>query len=127
VILDTTWALQVVLGGAVTTNELEVMVDYIVHTPSGVTATPATSQAASSGASDVTILAAPTKSAESREPIRVSIYNKDTVNATPTVKLDNGTTERIVIKAVLATLETLHFEKGRGWYSTDANGAIKTV
>ena len=41
--------------------------------------------------------------------------------------VDDNATNRILIKATLATLETLYYEDGKGWYSTDSNGAVKTA
>ena len=111
--------LEAVLAGAVAANQPEVTVDYIDWNPQGAPTPPAQFRVALNSTTDVTILAAPVGN-PTREPIRIAIYNKDTASVTVTVKTDDGTTERIIMKKVLATLETLHFEKGSGWYTTNA-------
>ncbi len=116
--------LEAVLAGAVAANQPEAIVDYIEYNPQAMATPPAQVRTALNGNTDVTILAAPTIN-PTREPIRVSIYNKDTASVTVTVKTDDGTTERIACKVTLLTLETLHFEKAHGWYATDANGNVK--
>jgi hypothetical protein len=125
-ILDDTLKLEAVLAAGVSANQPEVTVDYFDWNKDGVMTKPATFRVALNSGTDVTILAAP-QVGFIREPLRASIYNKDTATVTATVKTDDGTTERIIIKAALLTLECLHFEKGRGWYATDANGEIKTA
>ncbi len=128
-ILDRINKLEAVLAGAVSANQPEVMVDYIDWNPAGQSTPPAQIRSALNSASDVTILDTPATKTQnqSREPIRISIYNKDTAAVTVTVKTDDGTTERIIIKATLQTLESLHWEKNSGWYAQDANGNRKTA
>lgn len=123
-ILDTLTKLEIVLAGAVAANQLDVHVSYVDWNKSGVTTNPAMFRTASNNTTDVTILAAPVQN-PIREILQASIYNKDTASATVTVKTDDGTTERIVIKVTLATLETLNLEKGKGYYTITAAGAIK--
>lgn len=126
--LDTTsLKLEAVLAGAVAANQPEVTVDYVVWNVDGVPSKPLTTRTALNSATDVTILTAPSVQGIVKEPIRVSLYNKDTASVTVTVKTDDGTTERIVCKHTLLPLETLHFEKGAGWYAIDANGNRKEV
>lgn len=123
-ILDTITKLDAVLAGAVAANQPEVHVTYIDWNKNGMPTRPAMYRVALNSTTDVTILAAPEKNPV-REIHRVAIYNKDTASVTVIVKTDNSTTEFIVTKVTLATLETLNFEKGRGWYAIDAAGAIK--
>lgn len=123
-ILDTLTKLEIVLSGAVATNQLDVHVAYVDWNKSGVTTNPAIYRTASNSTTDVTILAAPVQN-PIREVLRASIYNKDTASVTVIVKTDDGTTERIITKVTLATLETLNFEKDKGWYAISAAGAIK--
>ena len=112
--LDVTLKLEAVLGGAVSANQPEVHVDYVDWNREGQQTPPATSRSALNGATDVTILAAPVQNPV-REPIEVSIYNKDTANVTVTVKTDDGTTERIIVKRTLTTLQTLLWKKNAHW------------
>lgn len=123
-ILDTITKLEAVLAGAVAANQPEVHVDYFDWNKSGMPTPPGMYRVALNSGTDVTILAAPVQNPV-REPFRISIYNKDTASVTVIVKTDDGTTERIITKVTLATLETLNFEKMRGWYAIDASGAIK--
>lgn len=126
-IVTDTIKLEVVLGGAVTANQPEVVVIYSVHNIQGTQTKPLIFRTATNSGTDVTILAATGIQGEVHEVQRLSVYNKDTASVTVIIKTDDGTTERIVMRAVLLTLETLHFEKGAGWYATDANGEIKTA
>lgn len=130
-ILDTALIkLEAVLAGAVSANQPEVHVDFIAHTDTGEQSNPSTYRTALNSTTDVSILQAPgtqgnTRSNSVLEPLFVSIYNKDTANVTVTVKTDDGTTERIIGKWLLATLEVLMYEKGGGWYVMTASGSIK--
>lgn len=116
-ILDlTTLKLEAVLAGAVAANQPETHVDYFVWNLKGETSKPATYRAALNSTTDVTILAAPTTQGEVRDIRCVSIYNKDTTNVTVTVKTDDGTTERIIVKQELLTTETLTWTPDAGWF-----------
>ncbi len=115
-ILDTTLKLEIVLAGAVAANQVEVHVSYLDwNNKSGTQALPAFFRTASNNTTDVTILAAPTGN-PIREILNIHIYNKDTASVTVTVKTDDGTTERIVVKQQLLTTETLSWTKDAGWF-----------
>lgn len=118
-ILDSTiLKLEAVLAGAITTNQPEVHVDYFVwNNKLGETTTkPATFRTALNSTTDVTILAAPASPGYVFEPFHICIYNKDTVAITVIVKTDNGTTEYIQVKQTIASLKSLIWERGVGWY-----------
>ena len=123
-ILDTTIRLEAVLAGAVAANQPEVHVDYVDWNPGNEQTAPATFRVALNSSTDVTILAAPVANSK-RQITNASIYNKDTASVTVTVKTDDGTTERIIIKAVLATLEVLLYDQNAGWYALTTAGARK--
>ena len=118
-ILDTTLKLEAVLAGAVAANQPEVHVFYTDWNASGEQTPPAPFRVALNSGTDVTILAAPVAN-----PIRqieeIHIYNKDTSSVTVTVKTDDGTTERILFKGVVATLKSLCWSPNTGWYLTTA-------
>src|SRR5688572_18709671 len=116
VILNTLTALQAVLAGAVSANQPEVHVDYNDYNPQSELTRPAQSRNALNSTTDVTILAAPVVAGTVREVLRATIYNKDTASVTVIIKTDDGTTERIIMRRTLLTLETLAFEKGVGFY-----------
>lgn len=131
--------LQAVLGGAVATTQPKATVSYIDMNPATTAQVQAqrgtTYQVPLNSTTDVTIASPPGASPAGttgqsgyvRMIDYVGIYNEDTASVTVTVKIDDAGTERILIKATLATLESLYYEDGRGWYSTDANGAEKTA
>lgn len=125
-ILDTTIRLEAVLAGAVSANQPEVHVDYIDWAITGLPTNPIPSRTQLNSTTDVTILAAPTV-AKAREIQRIAIYNKDTASVTVTVKTDDGTTERIIIKKTIGTLDSLCWEKGLGWYTTATQAGIFTT
>lgn len=117
---STSLKLEAVLAGAVSANQPEVHVDYITWNTEGFPLKPQTVRTALNNTTDVTILAAPTTNGFVLEPINITIYNKDTATVTVTVKTDDGTTERIIVKKILATLETLHWGRHTGLYVTNA-------
>ena len=115
-ILDTTLRLELVLTAAKTTNDMDVTVDYQDWTVEGEDTIPDTYRIASNGVTDVIILAAPVIN-KRREPLRITIYNKDTADKIAIVKTDNGTTEFIEMRRTIATLTSLVWEKTIGWYT----------
>lgn len=122
---NTGMSLQGVLSGAASPAPV-FTVGYVVHGVSGAVSKPALSRGSFNGATDVTLLAAPGLAGEVREVLFVSIYNADNASITVTVKTDDGT-EGTILTVTLLTLEHLFYEKGRGWYSMDVNGELKTA
>ena len=136
----TTQKLQAFLGGAAaTTNPTVTVSSYIVppqsKTVSGTNGSIAGDPSEYRCAPQFTVLAGATETDIADAPPEgsvkdinfISIYNTDTASVTVTVCVDDNGTNRLLIKATLGTLESLYYEDGRGWYSTDANGAIKTT
>lgn len=115
IVLTTLTKLECVLAGAVSANQPEVHVSYVDWNPGNETTAPDTFRTALNSTTDVTVLAAPVLNPK-REVTRASIYNKDTASVTVIIKTDDGTTERIIMRRTLLTLETLAFEKGVGFY-----------
>ena len=114
-ILDSTLKLEAVLAGAVAANQPEVHVDYEDINKEGHRTNPAPFRVALNNSTDVTILAAPVQNPV-REPIYISIYNKDTAAVTVTIKTDDGTTERIIFKKAIGAGETLQYNRQLGWF-----------
>ena len=114
-ILDSTLKIEAVLAGAITTSQPEVHVEYVDWNSQSELTRPAEFRVALNSSTDVTILAAPAQRSI-REVLRITIYNKDTVSVTCTVKTDDGTTEYILVKQSIPTLQSLCWEKGVGWY-----------
>jgi hypothetical protein len=70
--------------------------------------TPAVDHGVTNSTTDVTVVSSP--GASEQKLIRnITVYNADTVSATVILKLDDGGTERILVRATLATLETLNY------------------
>ena len=134
VLSSPTMTLQAVLAAAVAANQPRCKVRYIdmpalVKSDTQVQI-PASFPSTLNSTTDVDICEAfgSTRFASGARVIKeVNIYNQDTSSVNVTVKTDDGGTESIEIRATLGTLESLCYEDGRGWYSTDANGAIKTA
>ena len=117
----TTISLQVVLAGAVTTNEAQcycVYYDVLSQTKSG---TEEYKRAArvqnTNGATAVTAVASPVNTNVTRMIEHICVYNHDTVSVTATVQVYNstGTVTTRLLKQVLAAGETLIYEHEGGW------------
>lgn len=111
-ILDSTKKLQVVLAGAITTNQLPVDAAWVDMTAT--TTTPGSTQSVTNSTTDVDIVAAPAAGTQ-RVIQSLSIYNKDTVNATVTVKIDVSTTDTEKVKVLLQPGQSLVYTPGSGW------------
>ena len=123
-ILDTTnRSLEILLGGAITTNQLPVTVDFIEFTST--LTTPTLSIARTNNITPVTILAAPTVADTQRKVNLITIANTDTAPALVTVRLNNnGTMFNYLSSFFLANGNTLQFTDTRGWTVIDSTGAV---
>ena len=115
----TTRKLQMVLGSAITTNQLKCVVcfyDVLAQTKEGSEEYKGAMQVSTSNSTtDVDICAAPGTNGTTRDVSYISIFNRDTVNATVTVKLDDGGTEHELVKVILYPDESLVYSKDGGW------------
>jgi len=121
--LDTTTKkLEIKLGGAHTTTAPKVTVTYYDvrsvekldnseyrHTSTNTT---------TNGSTDVTICAAPAQVGTTRNIDGIMVYNADSVNATVTIKFDDGGTEYPIINKTLSSAQSLFYEHGAGWQVT---------
>lgn len=119
-VLDTTTRkLQAVLAGAITTSQPQVsVVSYDVDARSKPTAEDyrrSLTVTNTNSATDVDICAAPGTINAVRHIEHVCVFNKDSVAATVTVKIDDGGTETILVSQALAAGESLVYERGQGW------------
>ena len=123
--LTTDDIIEIVLGGAVTTNELSCTANHIDTADD----TPLNSAVSSNGGTDVTLVSAPASGL--RQVYSIAIYNTDTVSATVTVKMKKTATDYILVVQALATGESLCYEHGKGWYvassSVGAGDMLKSV
>jgi hypothetical protein len=122
ILTETTDNLQVVLGGAITTNQLQCVASYRDITTTAYT--PGRVVADTNSTTDVNLVTAPAGSTQ-RVVDFLMIFNRDTVNATVTIKFDANGTEYILFKATLATGEMLQYQDGVGFNVIANSGAIK--
>jgi len=113
VLSQTTDKIQVVLGGAITTNQGQCVACWrdITATPSY---TAGRSLANTNSTTDVDLIAAPAASTQ-RVIDYLSVYNNDTASMTVTVKFDANGTDYIIYKGILTTGQRLEYENGKGW------------
>lgn len=122
-ILDaTTRSIELLLEGAITTNELPWVVGYADHTDE--TFVPGAGSGLSNGATAVTIIAAPAASTQ-RQVKYLNVYNDDTVAHTITIRLNDNTNLRTIIETVsFSPGYQLVYTDTTGWKVTDETGKI---
>lgn len=116
----TTDKLQVVLGAAKTTNDMQVSVFYYD--------VPASEKSDNSeyrrgrqfsttdGTAEKDILSGPSQAGTVRNITYLGVYNADTATKDVTIMVDDNTTNRILKKAIaLAVGATLSWSEGSGW------------
>jgi hypothetical protein len=121
VLTETTDNLQVVLGGSVASNQLQCFASWRDRTSSTFIA--GRTVVNTNNTTDVNIIPAP--STGQRIVDFFTIFNRDTVNATVTVKLDANGTEYILYKVTLAAGEILTYQEGVGFIVFANSGAVK--
>lgn len=113
-ILDTTSkTIEVILGGAITTNQLEITADW-VDTQNGLTFAPGGTLLLTNGVTAVTAVASPAANTQ-RQVKAITVYNADTVNAVVTVRLFDGTNRRRHVVVTLTPGQSLVFTPEGGW------------
>lgn len=112
ILSSTTDNLQVVLGGAVTTNQLRCVSSWRDITTT--TFTPGRTVTNTNNTTDVNIVPSPAASTQ-RVVDLVNIYNSDTVSATVTIKFDDNGTEYILWSGTLVSGQTVFYQEGIGW------------
>ena len=130
IILDTiNRSLEVILGGAITLNQLPYVVTYLdgtIGAELGRQPKYFATNGATNGVTAVTMVVAPPLNVI-RQVETLSIQNADTASATVTVRYnDNGTTRQIV-RIVLAVNDSLIYTDDVGWYVIDTNGQLKNT
>lgn len=111
-------SLQLVLGGSVTTNQLDVAVyfyDAPQRTKDDFSDYHRVGQySVSDSTTDVEICSAPVAN-YIRTIESIFIFNKDVDSTTVTVKKDDAGTEHILVRVELAAGETLFYDRESGW------------
>ncbi len=124
IILDaTTKSLEVVLGGAVATNQLPFTAGYtdMVASPAFVE-----SDGQTNGATAVTLVAAPVANVQ-RTVNHLSLFNADTAAVTATIRLNNNGTLRKIFVATLASGDNLGYTPENQFQVHDSSGNLKTT
>ena len=117
-LLDRLLSLEAVLAGSVSANQLDVHVVYRDWTPEGEPAPPYFERTSTNSATAVTILSAPVLNPQ-REIQSLSIYNADTsTHHIVAIKTVSATVSSTIVNLTVSTLQTLHYERGVGWYIT---------
>jgi hypothetical protein len=122
ILSETTDNLQIVLGGNVTTNQLQCMTSWRDRTASTFVAGRTVTN--TNNTTDVTLAAAPAASTQ-RVIDFISVFNTDTANSTVTIKLDANGTEYTLFKTTLATGEKIEYQEGQGFKVIANSGAVK--
>src|SRR3990167_3474694 len=123
--LDSTLrSLEVILGGAITTNQLPVTTSWS-DSSSGSYLGGSNLTNTNSGTA-VTAAAAPAAGVV-RDVDFFNVYNADTVSTTVTVRVNDNGTFYTVQKAALAVGDALLYTHGGGWMTLDSSGRIKTT
>jgi hypothetical protein len=124
VLSSTTDTLKVVLGGAVTTNQLQVIASYRDLGTTVFEATP--NVAVTNNTTPVNIVPAPA-SGNQHVIDFFSVYNADTAAATVTVNFDANGTTYTLFKGSIGIGEMLQYQEGQGVYVLANTGARKTL
>ena len=124
-ILDaTTKKLEILLGGAITTNQLPFQCEWVDVTSSA--STPGTNGGLTNGATPVDLVPVPGASTQ-RIINALNIYNADTVAQTVTVRFNDNATTRVLKSTVLSVGDTLTWSLGDSWEIIDSSGNIHST
>lgn len=124
----TSATLEIVLGGAVTTNQLDAVAFYT--TLEGSTSEYGFTSTTSNNTTAVTLAGPAPSSKDSVEVGAITITNTDTVSADVTAQLNDGTNTRVLAQATLAPGETLQYNSGTRWSILESSvtaGAIQNI
>jgi len=126
IILDTVnRRLQVLLSGAVTTQQLPFTAHYVDYNDSvSLNYNPGSSNGTTSDTVAVTWVAAPAAGFR-RHVKHLAIHNHDSFPAEVNCRYDDNGTARDVPVVTLQTGDTLQYNDGEGWRVMDSTGAIK--
>lgn len=125
VLSETTDKLQVVLSGAITTNQLQCVASWrdITATPTYVAGRTVVD---TNSTTDVDLVASPAASTQ-RLIDYISVFNADTASAIVIVKYDANGTDRTLYRGTLAVNETLTYHEDSGWSKLNSNGSLILV
>lgn len=116
-----TKTLELVLSGAVATNQLPFVSNYVSFTTTAFAGIE--QDGVSNGATPVTIVSAPVPPIAYQVKF-ITVRNSDTAPVTVTIQLNNNGTTRILVRITLAIGSTLQYTDGEGFSVLDSNGNI---
>lgn len=112
-------SIEILLGGAVTTNQLPFVATYADHTAT--TFVPGNQHGVTNDTTVVTMISAPA-AATQRQVKMLNIFNADTVAATVTIRFNDNTVIRNLIVVTLGIGFQLVYTDVDGWSIRDASG-----
>ncbi len=112
--LTPTDKIEVLLSGAVTTNQLPCVASWQDITSLGMTLPMSASQVVTNNTTVTDFIVAPSAST-TRQVTEINIYNNDTVAATITVQKDVSGTNYLLTKCLLQAGDTLYWSRESGW------------
>ncbi len=125
IILSTTSdQIQVVLDSSVTTTQLQCYACYRDTTTTSIT--PGRKAIATNNTTAAELVGSPASSTQ-RVVEYISVYNKDTANATVTLSLYISTTLYTLLKTTLQPGDRLEYQQGSGFRVLASDGAIREV
>ena len=124
ILLNSTDSLQVLLGGAVTTNQAVLYASFDDMKADGSTFAPKSSNGLTNSTTAVSWVGSPA-SGDVRQIKYLSLFNADTASITATVRVNDGTNTRIIGKFTLATGERVGYTVDHGFLTFDVNGLAK--
>jgi len=124
VLTGTSDLIRVIMAEVHTTNEMDCYSTYRDITTSAFT--PGRNGIATNGTSNVSLVGSPASSTQ-RVIDTLSVYNRDTITHTLTVKFYDGSNEFILWYGSLATTEKLEYLEGVGFRVITNNGSVKTT
>lgn len=122
----TTDKIQVILGGAITTNQLDCVATYKDINVSAAYTASAPSLVATNGTTAVDLVDSPASDTQ-RFVDFISVFNTDTANATVTIRLNRNGTLGVLFRCVLGVGELVTYTEGQGWVVYQNNGSIKNA
>jgi len=123
-ILDTTSSsIELVLAGVVAATQLAISCAYTDMTASATTGRASVST--SNSTTSVTIIAAPAASTQ-RKVTSITVYNADTASATVTIRRNDSSALRPLVKIAVPSGYTLQYTDTDGWSVISAAGSLQT-
>lgn len=119
-------SIKAVLGGAVTTNQLDCTSQFRDIRDSKTSVSWGSHVVNTNNTTAVTITPAPS-SGVNREIFTITVYNKDTAAATLTIYYDDNGTTYTVFKSTLSVGDTVIYSADDGWVVFDSTGNRKTA